>query len=276
MFQRPKKQMLTITVAPESDYGIYLTNSTLKEHLALAGITQQSLFFIAGIQPHITVAAEAITNSFYDTLEAIPELAAIINEHSSSHKLRGTFHRHILEIFRGRIDDEYILQRKRVAKIHVHIGLSTKWYLTALQNLEDKIRLLIVDLPYSIEQRLFALDAFIKVIALERQLVIEEYEKVFYNAQQQQDAHMRQRVREQIGSVSLGLEQQVTETNDVIQQLAYDAQQINGHMQHTMQSSQKTRHVATTGHTHMRALHQQTHDIHEQTIHMSTMEWYRP
>ena len=59
----------------------------------------------------------------------------IINNNSTIDRLKHTLKQHISEMFDGIIDQSYIQKRIRIAHVHVKIGLQTKWYMCAFQDL---------------------------------------------------------------------------------------------------------------------------------------------
>ncbi|WP_311281903.1 protoglobin domain-containing protein [Peribacillus simplex] len=54
----------------------------------------------------------------------VPELKGIITEHSTVGKLRKTLISHMLTLFNGVIDDDFVELRTKVAKTHYRIDYS--------------------------------------------------------------------------------------------------------------------------------------------------------
>lgn len=271
MFIKRKNRPLSWTLCTDTSHGIYITNATILMQIELIGITPAMLQYVATVKPHIDATKEQITNAFYSTIEAVPELRHIIAQHSTSQRLKVTLQQHIVEIFSGRLDEAYIERRKRVAQVHLHIGLSTKWYLAALQKLEDEVRRILMALPYMLEQRLDVLDAFLKIMSLEKQLVLEEYEDVFYAQQLEKELSVRAAVKEQIGSIVTSIDKQVVASNDVVQTLAASSQQVKAQMHEVVAASIHTKEEAQSGFEQMQALHIQTEQIHTQANEMTSM-----
>ena len=80
-------------------------------------------------------------------------------------------------IFKCHIDEQYIIERQRIAHAHVRIGLKSKWYIASFQSLMSTFISFIekIDMPFQDMGK--AVNAFSKMINFEQQLVIEAYEK---------------------------------------------------------------------------------------------------
>ena len=76
-----------------------------------------------------------IVEQFYENLTNEPSLLKIINNNSTIGRLKKTLTQHISEMFDGIIDQSYIQKRIHIAHVHVKIGLQTKWYMCAFQDL---------------------------------------------------------------------------------------------------------------------------------------------
>jgi len=98
-------------------------NSDLEKQIMMIGLTKQDLQLVRQMQPFIMKNIYGLVEQFYSSLYEEPSLIETINKHSSVEKLKGTLKNHIVEIFNGIIDQEYIEKRKRIAHIHVRIGL---------------------------------------------------------------------------------------------------------------------------------------------------------
>ena len=74
---------------------------------------------------------------------------------------------------------EYFEKRKKISRVHVHIGLKTKWYIGAFQSLLiDFIRLVQEHIDDD-DQRFQTIAAISKILNFEQQVVLEEYEACY-------------------------------------------------------------------------------------------------
>lgn len=271
MFFKKRKQTARLPITSDGKSGIYYDDPAFKIQLDFIGLTEHKLRVIAAVAPYITKHNEYFVSTFYNALEEIPELANIISSNTTSQRLRLTLNKHIAEMFSGRIDDYYITQREKVAKVHVRIGLSTKWYLAALQKLEDEIRKIIFDLPFPLEDQIEVLDSFTKLMSLEKQIVLEQYEIEFHRIQKIKQQQVRNEVKHTLGTIAFNLECQASATSDSLQDLAANSHQVTEQTNEVIDASLQTKQLAEAGYNHMQLLDKQSEEINEQTVHMTTI-----
>ncbi|MGN7469420.1 globin-coupled sensor protein [Brevibacillus sp. SAFN-007a] len=150
--------------------------TTLARQLALIHLTEEDLAIVKEIQPLIVRNIDKMVDFFYSNIETEPLLMSIVDKNSTIARLKGTLSRHITEMFNGCIDAAYIEQRSRIAIIHMRIGLEPKWYLSAFQNLFISILDILHQNIADKEELVLALTAVSKVLNIEQQIVLEEYE----------------------------------------------------------------------------------------------------
>ncbi|MEY9978191.1 protoglobin domain-containing protein [Lysinibacillus sp. RC79] len=179
MFWKNKKK--------EIDNGFILLDSNIKmsiqngsekdKQIKMINFSIEELQVIKNLQPLIEENIDDIVDLFYKNLRLEESLLTLINNNSSVDALKKTLKSHILEIFLGIIDDEYFLKRARIAQMHVKIGLQTKWYLCAFQNLFITIMEIIEKNLSEKELYFSSVKALSKLFNLEQQVVLEEYDK---------------------------------------------------------------------------------------------------
>ncbi|KOS60632.1 globin-coupled sensor protein, partial [Lysinibacillus sp. FJAT-14222] len=152
-------------------------DSEIEKQIKMINFSIEELQVIKSLLPFIEEKIDDIVDCFYKNLELEESLLTLINNNSSVAALKKTLKLHILEMFSGIIDDEYFLKRTRIAQIHVKIGLQTKWYLCAFQNIFITI-IEIIEKNFS-EKELYysSVKALSKLFNLEQQIVLEEYDK---------------------------------------------------------------------------------------------------
>ncbi|GAQ16216.1 heme-based aerotactic transducer HemAT [Oceanobacillus picturae] len=169
----------TIEVTPDSD---------LEKQLKMLDLKREDFAIAMALKPYVEADNKQIVNCFYGSIEQNPKLIAIIEEHSSIDKLKLTLERHIIEMFSGEISEAFIQRRKRIAHIHVKIGLTQKWYIASFQKLFDGlIDLIVANFPHQ-DDRLLGIKLVNKLLNLEQQVVLEAYddEVTEYRDQQEQ------------------------------------------------------------------------------------------
>lgn len=148
----------------------------IENQVKMVSLTEEDLMIIRGIQPFVIEKIDSIVENFYKNIENEPSLLNIINKNSSIERLRRTLKRHIIEMFAGAIDQEYFEKRIQIAKIHVKIGLKTKWYLCAFQDLTLSLIEIIENNLEDKDEIYAAIRAVTKILNLEQQLVLEAYD----------------------------------------------------------------------------------------------------
>lgn len=157
-----------INIDPKSD---------IMKQLKIIDLTEKDLGLIRALKPIVGEHIDDIVDTFYKNLENEPSLTKIINDNSSTERLKKTLRIHINEMFEGIIDQKYVDKRLKIAHIHVKIGLGTKWYLGAFQGLLSSHINAIEKHIKDPEERLASIHAVSKLFSFEQQLVIEAYDE---------------------------------------------------------------------------------------------------
>src|SRR5699024_2482381 len=93
--------------------------SDLEEQLWMLELTKTDLAVAQALKTYIKVEIIDIVNRFYKNLEPPAPLLDIINKYSSIERLKKSLRIHIIEMFSGIMNDNFILKRKKIATIHV-------------------------------------------------------------------------------------------------------------------------------------------------------------
>ncbi|KHF41391.1 globin-coupled sensor protein [Halalkalibacter okhensis] len=152
------------------------SSSTVLKQIELIDLNIEDLSIIRAFQPVVQEHLEGIVDQFYKNLAKEPSLSSIINENSTVERLKKTLFTHILEMFSGQINEQFINKRNTIAHVHVRIGLQPKWYMCAFQDLLLSIFEILNQYTYSKEEFKKASSAVTKILNLEQQLVLEAYE----------------------------------------------------------------------------------------------------
>lgn len=84
--------------------------------------------------------------------------------------------KHIIEMFDGVINENFLQKRYRIATVHSHIGLEPKWYMSTFQDLLNYFSNLVQTTLYPSEEQFKMLIAVSKILNFEQQIVLESYE----------------------------------------------------------------------------------------------------
>lgn len=148
----------------------------LNKQLIAMNLTEKDLRYLVTVKPFIKDVIDKVVSSFYENLSSNDKLMGIISTHSSIEKLSNTLKVHLLQMFEGVIDDKYIDIRKKVADVHVRIGLDTNWYMLAFQIIYNVLHEILVAEKFSADYNNSIRLSFLKLLNLEQQLVLDAYE----------------------------------------------------------------------------------------------------
>lgn len=266
-----KKQRQVKEVEDISNVGIFIHEPNHLLQMEIIGLTIEDLKRIRQIKPFVEVRIKEIVEAFYGTIGNIPQFCDIINKHSTSERLRQTLRHHIIEMLEGRIDESYIEKRKRVSMMHVHIGLTTKWYLAGFQKLESTLRSVAFTLDLSKEELESTINAISKICNFEQQLVLEEYEKVSAKILEDQSNQVKVDVKESIGNITKTLEIQSRETNDSVLELVASTKNVDTYVQRSVEEATDTKVASAEGYAQIVLLSEQNKEINERAVEMTKM-----
>ncbi|MEK4130722.1 MULTISPECIES: globin-coupled sensor protein [Solibacillus] len=205
----------------------------LELQMKLIGIHEENLRQIKSYQPYIAEGVSTITDVFYESVLAIPSLRKIIEERTKIDRLKKMLDVYIVSMFDGIFNDETIEAKRKLASIHFKIGLDPKWYMGTFQKLQEAMYTLICkDISDFTLREQINLNIS-KLINLEMQIVLEEYEKENINLRNEQYNIVKQELKGNLSSIIQNLADLTEETNKSIEQVNNHTSQIS----HTIESN---------------------------------------
>lgn len=225
MFKKMKKTANKLDLT-NMNVTLNLSNDLeVNRQIRIIDLTKDDLRYMKYLYPFIEENILPIVDDFYKALEIEPSLQRIIDSHSSTDRLKVTLRRHLLEMFEGNLDKNYIAKRIQIAKVHVHIGLQTKWYIAAFQEISTSFFDIAKKVIKEPEDLIKALGAISKIINLEQQLVLESFE-----SQEQEniekEINIRMKAMEQVSDRSEELAGIAEETNASFEELMNQSKSI--------------------------------------------------
>lgn len=199
--------------------------SDITKQLIMIDLTEKELKVIKAIQPYVLQHIDYIVDRFYSNLDHEPSLIEIIEEHSSIERLKKTLKRHIVEMFNAKIDEAFINKRIKIAQIHVKIGLDTKWYMGAFQNLNLSLIEVVENNFPNREDCILAIKSISKILSFEQQLVLEAYDAELQAIKEKSNEHKR-KIQDQVASASENLATISEQTNTSFRQLITQSEEI--------------------------------------------------
>lgn len=224
----------------------------IKKQLAMLMLTETDLKYLQAFQPYIEKNIDEIVDSFYRSLQIEPHLLKIIDNHSTIERLKVTLKGHIYEMFGGIIDAPFLHKRERIAKVHVHIGLPTQWYIAAFQNLNISFMQYVKMNISHIEDQFSTLAAISKILNLEQQLVLEAFE-AYVEETRRADEEQKQDIGRAIIESSENLAYISEQTNAAYQQLIAQMDELTSHAKRAGEISNGTEQQALDGQSQMQA-----------------------
>ena len=266
-----KKTQIIELVEDFKDVGIFIHDKDRLLQMAIIDLTVEDLRLLRRIKPFVEIRIREVVGAFYKALESATQFRDIIRLHSTSERLHQTLHHHIIEMMKGRVDAQYIENRHKVSRMHVRIGLTTKWYLAAFRKLESGLHQIIYSLDFSFEEKKKMIDAIGKICNFEQQLVLEEYENASANLQAEQQNQIKYEVKTVIGRISSELEQQSRDTSEIVEGLINNTKTVDHYVHNSIEGAKGTKHASEEGYQQMLLLSKQSNEINEKTFEMSRM-----
>ncbi|RXJ02059.1 globin-coupled sensor protein [Anaerobacillus alkaliphilus] len=201
------------------------TDLEVEKQIKMIHLTEEDLEIAKALQPFVEKNLAVLVERFYQNLENQPSLLHIINDHSSITRLKQTLTVHISEMFAGVINSHYFEKRKRIAHVHVKIGLQTKWYMCAFQDLLLSLITIIEESLTDREEIFQSVRSVTKILNLEQQLVLEAYDLETERLKQEVEKE-KEMIRESISESSQNLAAVSEETNASFQEIINKSEQI--------------------------------------------------
>lgn len=199
--------------------------SDLARQMQMMGLTKEDLQLAKLLKPLVDRRAEQIATYFYDNLTQQPELKTIIEKNSSVERLKKTLQRHILEMFSGCIDQNFLNIRYRIAHAHVRIGLPTKWYIAAFQLIYNSLSEMAVQEIEDPQVLTKVLNTICKLLNFEQQIVLEAYEAEHERIRKEHEAYKAE-LNAKINDTAQELAAIAEETSASVSQLTAQSQNI--------------------------------------------------
>lgn len=175
--RRVSKSPSLVEQSKQMDVSIQIpTNSHLYDQLKMIDLTEKDLAIALTVKPYIEENIVTIVDSFYKKLEHHRPLINIINNNSSIERLKRSLQIHIVEMFSGHINEQFLSKRKIIALTHVKVGLTQKWYIASFQTIYNEISEVLYTVLSSRQDWKIAMQAVYKLLNLEEQIVLEAYD----------------------------------------------------------------------------------------------------
>lgn len=219
----------------------------LKKQMKLIGLGKDDIRMIHTFQPYVEKGIDDIVSVFYEQVLSVPSLRAIIEERTQIERLKKTVGSYIIEMFSGEFTETAIERKRRLAQMHFRIGLEPKWYMGTFHQIQTIIISLVNKEIRDHAQKETISLTISKLINLEMQLVLEEYEKENVKLRQQQYDTVKTELKSKISSISEDLAGLTDETTTSMEQVELNTARIRESVQANMDSVKQIQTEANDG-----------------------------
>lgn len=240
----------------------------INEQIRMIDFNEGDIQVINLIRPIITNRIDWIVTSFYQSVLDVSKLKGIIHKHSTVERLKQTLRAHLLEMFSGNVDREFVEQRLKIAKVHKHVGLEPKWYLSAFQNLQNAILQTIYNEVKDDKQLLQMVRTTTKLLNLEQQIVLEAYEKEHIREKEEQYETVKKELKSKITVFSDKLEDLSLSTNASVEELVQSSGEVNDAIKRSSEAALNAKELAEEGRDNLKLLQEHIGGIHHKTSSM--------
>lgn len=213
----------------------------LAEKLKILAMDERDLQVLKTIQPMIEKNMHLLVQKFYDTILMIPELESIIQKHSSVDRLKGVLFPHLLDLFSGVIDRDFVAKRLQVARVHYVIGLKPAWYLAAFQQLQCSMLHIVQEEVKNTDDWIPIIQSITRILSLEQQLVLEAYELETMQGMEESFKEGRDAIKNQVLDVSHQLLGYAQEAAALIETLLHGSSQVKEISTEGQEKAEQTR-----------------------------------
>lgn len=235
----------------------------LLRQIRMIRLEESDLMALAAFQPYVVKHADELTDSFYQAVYEVPELVETIETHSSVERLKQTLRVHLIEMFDGKLDRQYVQKRYRIAQVHNRIGLEPKWYMGAFQNINLKL----IDLVYRYgsgrDDTALMTRAISKILNLEQQIVLDIYEREHVQERDAQYEKVKRLLKSKMAEFTGEMAALAEQTNASVEELIASSVEVKRRMFGSVQSSLNMKKLALSGQDEMQALREQIGELEQ-------------
>ena len=141
----------------------------------LMGFSEHEADLLKGCKPVVHRRVDEIIKKLHTRLTFFDEIALLIGDAETLHRLAVAQKDYILELFAGSYGLDYVNKRLRVGKLHKRIGVEPKYYLSAVKTLKDILEQVLCQSIQDEEEQRNVLDALDKILYFDKELVLESY-----------------------------------------------------------------------------------------------------
>ena len=143
--------------------------------LSFIGLEEKDIRILKDLKPIMEKYAGQIVEAFYARIQAVPDLLAMISEHSTIDKLKRTLERYILDMVTGDVGEQYVVKRKVIGSVHNRIGLFPEWYIGAYTIIQKEVLHMLLRECDNWKEACMYFESFQKLCSFDMQIAIQTY-----------------------------------------------------------------------------------------------------
>ncbi len=109
------------------------------EMKSYVGFTEADAVALTEFAVHADPHVPRIIDHFYERILAFPDAAAVLADDAQVERLKGTLRAWLRELLAGPHDHAYYARRERIGKVHVKVGLPSRFMFTAMSVIRDDL-----------------------------------------------------------------------------------------------------------------------------------------
>lgn len=252
--ERSKREQVTIDLDGQDD---------VLQQMNMIGLGEAELQLLKTVKSFVEPHLDEVTEAFYAMIMQVDRLQQIIQDNSTVDRLRQTLRIHLDEMFSGKIDGAYVERRLRVAKVHIKIGLETKWYMGAFQSLQQALFSIVARYVADSEQRYVIRETISKVLNFEQQLVLEAYERETNRLLELTYQQVKEDIKSKIAEATREASQSAEQIAASLQALSEGSAEVNRSFMDSVNKARQTEQWAAGGKDRLHQLAERMDDINK-------------
>ncbi len=269
-FRTTKKQPSTLELSQPhlTQVKFQITDPVIRKQVEMMNLTPQDLAIIRTIAPLVKENLEFVTKFIYDHLTQNKNLVEIISDHSNLEKHTEIVKNHLINILDCQIDDAYIAKRRKIAQVHVKVGLSVPWFISAIQVINNAFLELVEKKVTDVKDALTIMSAVNKILNFEMLLILGAYETESKRVIEESFQY-RNEINNAITITADQLGEVVKQTNLSIQEILNQTHEVAIHSKEGTKLSAKAKNKALEGKKQMEELQENSQHVEDGTINIS-------
>jgi heam-based aerotactic trancducer len=200
----------------------------IRKQVEMMELKTQDLAIIKTIAPLVIDNVDQVAEFIYDRLTKNKNLVQIISDNSMLEKHVKILKGHLVNILECQIDEKYINKRRKIAEIHVKIGLSVPWFISAIQVINNALLELITQKVTDLKDALIIASAVNKILNFEMLLILGAFETES-KRMVEESSQLRSEIENAVAKTAVQLEELVNQTNHSIQEILGQTHEVALH-----------------------------------------------